>query len=161
MKLVKIKLLTKITQTIYSEKGIEVNGEVYKAKKEDGMVTIELPEERAVRLLSSSDAESYFELLSPESIVVKRRRSFGTVDVILQSKAAKASESAPKNKEALNKELSLKERYEALDWEEEQFKNFCEENNIEVPGNWGKARMIKELVALDSELTTSLADYLK
>ena len=161
MRLVKIKLLTKVTQTLYSEKGIEVNGEIYKAKKEDGMVTIELPEERAVRMLSSAEAESYFELLAPESIVVKRRRSFGITNVTLQSKAAKAANSPAKTEEEVKSNLTLKERYEALDWEEEQFKNFCEENNIEVPGNWGKARMIKELVALDSELTVSLSDYLK
>jgi hypothetical protein len=162
MKMVKLRVDGKVMKKVIIEKGLNYKDKNYEAKEEDGMITIEIPEERAAQLLGEST--SLFSLLAPEKLTILERRVWGASQKVIQSVSAKAqakkeSTPGPEDK-ALELIDSIEKKYESLDWEKEQFVNFCEENDIKVPGNWGITRIIKELVKYDSELTVSLSDYL-
>jgi hypothetical protein len=157
-----VELLTSTAKNHFSEVGIKVKDEVIKAKEKDGMTIIEVPMEVAQRLFSSEGAKSKYALISPEKIKIIAKRGFGSVESLVLSKRTakpvKAKQEGPED-EALEVIAKIEEKYEALNWDKEKFVEFCQANEITVPGNWGVARMIKELVKFDSELSVSLEEF--
>ncbi len=157
MKLVKLRINTKAVLDVFKD-GILFEDKKYKFALEDGMDVITCPEELATRLLSKSGER--YSLLSPSVLKVQQRSIRGTSVIEIKSVSKQIVNGDGPEDDALALIAKIKGKYDALDWNKERFIEFCEENNIEVKGNWGIPKMIETLVKFDSELEISLEEYL-
>ena len=158
MDLVKLRVDSQTALKVFA-KGVPFEDKFYKIVKENGMNVLQCPEELAIRLLSKS--ENTYSLLSPAELTVIRRTIRGNSVVTIKSVSTEKVEGTGPEDDALALIASISSKYEKLEWEKSTFVEFLGQNNIEVKGNWGIPKMIKELVRFDSELVVTLEEYIK